>query len=240
MDGLSAARPGGELVEAVKVGLAAVGDSVKAPAMQAYMKSAMPFRGVAAPELRRLLRGLVEIHPPPDRASWEATVRVLWDEASYREERYAATALSGHRDAREWQDLDTVPLYEHMIVTGAWWDHVDELASRRVGPILRAYPVEMAALLRGWAVDDDLWRRRTAIIAQLGAKDSTDVDLLTDVLTANLLDGGAVTRDFFVRKAIGWALRQQARTDPDWVRAYVSANRDRLSPLSVREAMKHL
>jgi len=208
--------------------------------MQMYMKSAMPFRGVPAPQLKRLLRGLFAIHPPPDRTTWESTVRLLWDEAAYREERYAATALTGHRDARGWQDLDTMPLYEHMIVTGAWWDHVDELASRRVGPILRAHHAEMAVLLRRWAADDDLWRRRTAILAQLGSKESTDVQLLTDVLTANLLDGSAVTRDFFIRKAIGWALRQHARVDPAWVRAYVEDHRDRLSPLSVREATKHL
>lgn len=233
-------RPGGRLIGSVRASLAAVGDPAKSVPMQMYMKSMLPFRGVPSPVLKRLLRGLFELHPPADRATWESTTRTLWDEAEYREERYAAIALTGHRTARRWQDLDTIPLYEHMIVTGAWWDHVDELASRRVGPILRAYPNEMSVLLRRWAVDDDLWRRRTAIIAQLGSKDATDVDLLADVLTANLLDGGPVTRDFFIRKAVGWALRQHARIDPDWVRAYVDTNRDRLSPLSIREATKHI
>ena len=208
--------------------------------MQQYMKSTIPFRGVPSPVLNRLLRGLFEIHPPTDRATWESTTRTLWDEAAYREERYAAIALTGHRNARGWQDLAAILMYEHMIVTGAWWDHVDELASRRVGPILRSYPVEMGGLLRRWAADDNLWRRRTAILAQLGSRESTDVELLTDALTANLLDGGPVTRDFFIRKAIGWALRQHARVDPDWVRAFVERNRERMSPLSVREATKHL
>ena len=240
MVGRSGPRPGGRLVGSVRASLAALGDPAKAVPMQMYMKSTMPFRGVPSPALKRLLRGLFEIHPPDDRASWESTARLLWDDAAYREERYAAIAFTGHRVARGWQDPDAVRLYEHLIVTGAWWDYVDEVASRRVGPILRAYPQEMAALLRRWAVDDDLWRRRTAIIAQLGSKESTDVDLLADVVTANLLDGAPVTRDFFIRKAIGWALRQHARVDPDWVRAYVAANRDRLSPLSIREATKHL
>jgi len=208
--------------------------------MQAYMKSALPFRGVPSPERTKLLRGLFELHRQADRATWESTVRTLWDEAAYREEQYAATALTGHLSARGWQDVDTIGLYEHMIVTGAWWDHVDELASRRVGPILRAHPTAMVALLRRWAVDDDRWRRRTAIIAQLGSKDATDVALLADVLTANLLDGPPVTQDFFIRKAVGWALRQYARTDPGWVRAFVSTNRERLSQLSYREATKHL
>jgi 3-methyladenine DNA glycosylase AlkD len=240
MDGLSGPRPGGRLIGAVRASLAAVGDPAKAGPMQMYMKSTLPFRGVPSPRLKRVLRGLFEIHPPSDRATWESTTRILWDEAAYREERYAAIALTGHRSARAWQDLDAMPLYEHMIVTGAWWDHVDELASRRVGPILRAYPMEMAALLRRWAVHDDLWRRRTAVLAQLGSKESTDVALLTDVIEANLLDGGPVTRDFFIRKAVGWALRQHARVDPDWVVAFVEAHRELLSPLSIREATKHL
>ena len=113
-------------------------------------------------------------------------------------------------------------------------------SKKRVGPILRTSPREMSALLRRWAVDDDLWRRRTAIIAQLGSKEATDVELLEDALTANLLDGPPVTRDFFIRKAVGWALRQHARIDPAWVREYVATNRNRLSPLSYREATKHL
>lgn len=240
MAGPSTPRPGGALVGAVRAGLAAVADPARAAPMQAYMKSAMPFRGVPAPERTRLFRGLFDLHAQPERAVWAATVRTLWDEAAYREERYAATALAGHRSARGWQDLETIDLYEHMVVTGAWWDHVDELASRRVGPILRAHPVEMAALLRRWAVDDDRWRRRTAIIAQLGSKESTDVALLDDVLTANLLDGPPVTQDFFIGKAVGWALRQHARFDPGWVREFVATNRERLSPLSYREATKHL
>lgn len=240
MEGRTGPRPGGRLIGAVRASLAAVADPAKAVPMQMYMKSTLPFRGVPSPVLKPLLRGLFDIHPPQDRTTWESTTRTLWDGAAYREERYAAIALTGHRAARPWQDLDSIPLYEHMIVTGAWWDHVDELASKRVGPILPAHPTEMSALLRRWSVDDDLWRRRTAILAQLGLKESTDVDLLDDVLTANLLDSAPVTRDFFIRKAVGWALRQHARVNPGWVRAYVDRHRERLSPLSVREALKHL
>jgi 3-methyladenine DNA glycosylase AlkD len=240
LDAVHAPRSGGALVGTIKAGLAAVGDPAKAAGMQAYMKSAMPFRGVSSPDRKRLLRGLFQMYPPPDRPTWEATVRLLWDLASYREERYAATALTGHRVARPWQDLAAMPLYEHMIVTGAWWDHVDELASQRVGPILRSHPVQMSALLREWAVSSDRWLRRTAILAQLGSKESTDVGLLSDVLTANLRDQDPITNDFFIRKGVGWALRQHARTDPAWVRAFVTTHRDQLSPLSIREATKHL
>jgi 3-methyladenine DNA glycosylase AlkD len=121
-----------------------------------------------------------------------------------------------------------------MIVTGAWWDHVDAV-SHLVGAVLLAHPAELGPLLREWSTDTDRWLRRTSIICQLGFKARTDTDLLATVITANVSD-----REFFVRKAIGWALRDFARTDPDWVRQFVSAHVAELSPLSRREALKHL
>ena len=126
-------------------------------------------------------------------------------------------------------------MYEDLIVTGAWWDYVDEIAARRVGPILRAAPERVAPVMRAWATDGDLWRRRTAILCQLGAHQAVDRDLLEDCLEPNFSD-----REFFIRKAIGWALRDFARQDPDWVRGFVDQHADRLSPLSYREATKHL
>ena len=88
-------------------------------------------------------------------------------------------------------------------------------------------------------MDPHLWVRRTAILAQLKHRADTDVDLLSDVLDANL-EGSLHGKDFFIRKAVGWALRQHARVDPDWVRAYVDSRGDHLSGLSRREALKHL
>ena len=91
-----------------------------------------------------------------------------------------------------------------------------------------------------WSGDEDsLWVRRTAMLSQLRHEERTDTDLLERVLVANL-DDTAYGREFFVRKALGWALRQHARTAPDWVRAFVSTHADRLSGLSRREALKHL
>lgn len=223
------------LADAVRAALAAAADADKAGPMQAYMKSELPFRGVPTPQRRALAREAFAAHPVNDRASWQATVRELWDGAAYREERYVAIDLTGVRSARSWQDVATVPLYDHMIVTGAWWDYVDELAIRRVGPILRSDKITLGRLLRSWAVDPDRWRRRTAVIAQVGAKAATDTELLAAVIDANLDDP-----DFFLRKGIGWALREYAKTDPRWVREYVKAHSDRISDLSRREALKHL
>lgn len=222
------------LVTAVRAGLAELADQAKAPDMQRYMKSEMPFRGVPAPGRRELARRLFTACPLSDVESWRATVLSLWREAEFREERYLAVDLTGERRYAAWQRPDLVPMYEELIVTGAWWDFVDELASRRIGPLLQAHRRTMTPVLRRWATDPDLWKRRTSIICQLGAKEDTDTDLLASSIEANLDD-----RDFFIRKGIGWALRQFARTEPAWVRAFVDAHPG-LSPLSRREAMKHL
>ncbi|MQA77266.1 MAG: DNA alkylation repair protein [Streptosporangiales bacterium] len=227
--------PARALIAAVRRGLADRADPARAPQMQAYMKSTMPYRGVPSPGVRALCREVFPAHPLPDRPAWESAVRGLWDDAAYREERYAGIALTGDRAYAGYQDPDAMALYEHLVVSGAWWDFVDEVAIRRVGPILLAHPAEVTPVLRAWARDDDLWRRRTAIIAQIKAKHATDLALLDHCVRANLDH-----RDFFVRKGIGWALREYAKTDPAWARAYVERHRDAMAPLSVREATKHL
>lgn len=226
---------GRALVAAVREGLAAHADAARADQQQRYMRSAMPYRGLPAPVLRSVVRPLVAEHPLPDRGQWEATVRTLWDEAAYREERYAAEALAGDRRYWPFQDPDCLDLYEHLVVTGAWWDHVDRIAIQLIGPIQRASRPALDATMRAWSRDPDLWRRRTAIIHQIGAGAATDRRLLADCLLPNLAD-----REFFLRKAIGWALRQYARHEPDWVRAFVATHQDQLSGLSRREALKHL
>jgi len=224
-----------ELLNAVRTGLAAAGDPERAVGQQRYMKSAMPYRGLRVPEVARLCQTVYAEHVLPDRGSWQSAVRAMWDEGRYREERYAAIALTGYRAYATYQDPGTLPLYEHLIVTGAWWDYVDEVAIRRVGPILRTDPISVAPVLRAWSTDDDIWRRRTSILAQIGSKTDTDLDLLVDCLAPSLSH-----REFFVRKAIGWALREYAKTDPEWVRRYLAEHGKQMSGLSRREAAKHL
>ena len=225
-----------DLATALRAALATAADPAKAPAMQTYKKSAIPYYGVTTPERRRLTKDvLAELGVPTERATWQAIVTELWDGATHREERYVAIDLCAMRPARRWQDATLVPMYDHFVVTGAWWDHVDAVAIALLGPILRADRATVEPIVRGWISDDDLWRRRTSIIIQNGAKAATDDDLLAAAIVANLDD-----RDFFIRKAVGWALRERAKSDPDWVRAFVATHTDRLSPLSRREATKHL
>ncbi|GAA4486168.1 DNA alkylation repair protein [Microbacterium panaciterrae] len=204
-------------------------DPALAPGQQAYMKSALPFLGVRVPEVRRLAREAA--WGISDADELRAAALPLWREASHREERYAAQALTALRPLRG--RLDLLDVHEEMIRTGAWWDHVDEVA-HRLADLLDAHPAELAVELRVWANDEDFWIRRAAIIAQLGRRDRVDRALLVDAIEPNIADP-----EFFVRKAIGWALRDFARTDPDWVRAFVDAHPG-LSPLSRREALKHL
>ena len=220
------------LPELIRRELRAAADPARAPGMQAYMKSAMPYLGVPVPVMRKITRAAAVLAPPVDLAALIDDTHSLWRAAEYREERYAATELTGLRiaDGR----LEMLPVCREMIVTGAWWDHVDGVA-HRIGALLIAHRAVLDPQLRAWSTDPDHWLRRSSIIAQLGLKDRTDPGLLADVIIPNLDE-----REFFVRKAIGWALREYARTDPDWVRAFVERHAARLSPLSRREAMKHL
>jgi 3-methyladenine DNA glycosylase AlkD len=202
--------------------------------MQAYMKSSMPYRGVSAPVLKRLCRDAFKAHPLSTAGEWQRVVLDLWRHAEFREERYAAVLLTQARACREFVTSSSLPMLEEMIVTGAWWDFVDTLAGVNLGDILRAEPRRMKPLMRRWARDEDMWKRRSAILCQLKFKHDTDLKLLYDCIEPNLSH-----KDFFIRKAIGWALRQYAWTDAKEVRRYVRTHKDRLSPLSVREALKN-
>lgn len=224
-----------ELVQVVRAALAAAADPVRAEQQRAYLKSELPCYGISSPTLAAALRPLLVAHPPRDRSGWEATVRELWDGASHREERYAALAVARHRTARGWQDPDALELYRHLVVTGAWWDLVDPVAAHLVGGVLAGHREATTPEIRRWAEVDDLWLRRTAVLSQLRHGPDTDLSLLHDVIATNLDDPS-----FWLRKAIGWALRQYARTDPDWVVAEVETLGPRLSGLSRREALRHL
>jgi 3-methyladenine DNA glycosylase AlkD len=224
------------LVDTVRRELAAAADPAKAPGMQAYMKSAMPFHGVQAPAQRRIFRAVLAGHPVGSFAAWRATVLALWREAGHREERYAAVALACDRRYRAHRtSMAALPLYRELVVTGAWWDLVDSVATHPVAELLAERRAPMTRALRGWSRAPDRWLRRAAIICQVNAKAGTDLELLYACIEPNLAE-----RDFFIRKAIGWALRAYARTDPDEVAGYVRANQERLSPLSRREALRHL
>ena len=223
------------LAETVRARLTAIADPARAPGMQAYMKSAMPYLGVSAVPLRQTCKALFKDLSWPDSAAWQADVLAIWRGATHREERYAAIELSGVRAARSFQLMAALPMYEEMIVTGAWWDYVDAISGHRLWAILENNRPAMRETMLAWSRDADMWKARSAILCQLRAKERTDLDLLYACIAPSL-----DSKEFFLRKAIGWALRQYAWTDPHEVRRYVAANEARLSGLSKREALKNM
>ena len=214
------------LVETVRAELAARARPDKAPETQAYLKSAMPLYGVPRAGHREIARAL----PPLEGfGAWRDFVLTLWRGAEHREERYVALDVIALPRYRAFRTMDALPLYEELIVTGAWWDLVDPVATHRLAEL---WP-DVVPVLREWSAGDDLWLRRSAILAQVHRKADTDFALLAELIEPNRGD-----REFFIRKAIGWALREYSKTDPAAVVAYCESHE--LSGLSRREALKRI
>jgi 3-methyladenine DNA glycosylase AlkD len=212
--------------------LAAVADPEKAEGMRAYMRTEMPFYGVQKPSRAPILRHVLNELPPTDRDEYQRLVLALWS-LPHREEKYLALGVAGghHRFITP----QSLPLYRRLIVEGAWWDLVDEVATHLVRRLVVGFPTETWPVVDRWIDDEVMWLRRAAIICQVGAKDATDAGRLFDFCLRRSHE-----REFFIRKAIGWSLREYAKVDPDAVARFVTDNRHRLSPLSFREATKHL
>ncbi len=223
-----------QLVRDLRQALADNAISDKAKGMRAYMKSEMPFCGVQKPVRRKLVSTLIHVHPIADKSAWQNTVLELWREAQYREERYVALDLAGVLQYRAFRTPDTLPMFEEFVVTGAWWDYVDEIATHRLRELLERFPADTAKHMRSWRLDDNMWKRRASIICQINRKEETDLKLLFGCIDPNLSHP-----DFFIRKGIGWALRSLAWTDLATVEEYVAQNRERMSNLSAREALKN-
>lgn len=212
--------------------LQAAGDSETATAMASYMKSPMPFYGVAAPQRREIMKQLIAAHSVDTNPGYRGDVAALWS-GSHREEKYLAIGWA--RRHRRFIVFENIDVFERMITEGAWWDFVDDIAANLVGEILRIDPVVMRPVLEAWLDRDDLWLRRSVIISQLKSKQATDTELLFEACLRNLADP-----EFFIRKAIGWALRQHAKTDREAVIHFVEQHRNAMSGLSLREASKYL
>ena len=222
-----------DLRDDVLAQLTAAADAERAVRQRAYMRSELEFYGVPVPTVRAMVRAAAARHRLASADEFLGVVAELWDSATRREERYAAIALLRAPRNRRWALApEVVALLRRLIVEGAWWDLVDDL-SHCLGDLLRADPQAIRPVVRAWSRDGDQWLRRAAIICQLGFKEDTDRGLLIFAIAGSIDDDG-----FFLRKAIGWALRDLSKTDPVWVRGYVAANRDALSPLSRREALR--
>jgi 3-methyladenine DNA glycosylase AlkD len=219
----------------VRKALRKVADPVKAVAMRAYMKSQMPYHGVPTPMVRRVCKEVFTNVSLDSAPGWEQLVLDIWRNARFREERYAALQLAGDKRARPFQTPRAMKMYEELVVTGAWWDYVDDVAAHRIGPILKNHPTPLRRKMLAWSKSENMWKRRSSIICQLMLEEETDLTLLYACIEPSL-----GSREFFLQKAIGWALRQYAWTEPAEIKRYVRLNQHRLSPLSRREALKNL
>ncbi|WP_419873985.1 DNA alkylation repair protein [Candidatus Pristimantibacillus sp. PTI5] len=205
-------------------------DPEKALPMEAYMRGQFVFLGIKTPERTALLRAFWKQHVKPKGEELLEAAEYLW-QLPEREfhyiamgllEKYGKEALPAHIDR-----------LERWITTHSWWDTVDFLASHLVGYQLSKYPELIDACTERWIVSENMWLRRTALLFQLRYKHHTDTERLFGYIR--------ITKDeseFFIRKAIGWALREYAKTDAVSVHRFVKETP--LSPLSKKEALKHL
>lgn len=219
-------------MEYAQAELSALSDPEKAKGMQSYMRTDMPFYGVQKAGRTPIVRELARRWPPSDHQAYEAMVVDLWG-LPHREEKYLALGVARHFKA--FVSPASLPLYRRLIVEGAWWDLIDEVATHLVGDLVVGYPAEVWPTVDTWVDSEDMWLRRSAIICQVGAGERTDADRLFRYCSSR-----AFEKEFFVRKAIGWALRQHARVDPESVARFVTEHRGELSGLSYREATKHI
>ncbi|MCC3377469.1 DNA alkylation repair protein [Cohnella sp. REN36] len=210
--------------------LRAHANPAEAVRMAAYMKNRYPFFGIKSPAREALTRQFAAERGIPEGEALERVVLALWAQPE-RELQNVAMSLLERRIKRA--DRGLADLLERLIADKSWWDTVDMLAGKLAGTLFAKYPDLIPAYPDRWILSDNLWLRRSALLFQLAYRERTDTDRLFRYIR---LCAGET--DFFIRKAIGWALRQYARTDADAVRAFVRETS--LSPLSAKEALKHI
>lgn len=216
------------LLQSLRAELKVVAVAEHAGPMAAYVKTTQPFLGVKATPRRAIVRALAKAHKPRSREEYEAQVAGLWA-GEYREEQYAA--LDWAMRFKPFIVSASLPLYERLIQQGQWWDTVDLIAIHLVGGV--EDPDALLPLLDSWIDDDNMWVRRSAIIAQNNRKDRTDWARLQRYCLQHCGD-----KEFFIRKAIGWALRDHSRINAQGVADFITEHKGKLSGLSYREAAK--
>jgi len=223
--------PSDELIDRLVQVFDAAREPERAIKAAAYMRDQFPFLGFSLPTGRTLARKVMAGLPTPTEDDLRAVALRCWALPEREYQYFACDYLRANERVAGPEFLDTI---RTLITTKSWWDTVDPLATRFVGDLVRRLPA-LGTRMDAWSADENMWLVRTAILHQMHWGEATDTARLFDYCTRQ-----AGHRDFFVRKAIGWALRQYAWTNPDAVREYVARNSAVLSPLSVREATKNI
>lgn len=199
-----------------------------ARAMKAYMRGRFEFLGVKTPARRKAAKAFFKKHGGAD-IDWRF-VRQAW-EHPFREMQYAA--LDYLETRKNLLCPGDLPQLKKLAQSKSWWDTIDFL-DRLAGGIIAGFPETRPVILQ-WSRDEDIWLRRLAIDHQLLRKDQTDQHLLEQILVNNLNQ-----TEFFINKAIGWALRDYSKTNPEWVKNFIRQHHGKMAPLSIREASKYL
>lgn len=198
---------------------------------EAYMRNQFRYLGIKKPIQKLIEKPLFKKYPLLNESELVIALEHLWEQ-EHREYTYSAMSLAYYY--RKMWSPAILENFEKMIRQKSWWDTVDEMASRLIGFYLCSFPEEIYHMDR-WINDPYLWIRRSAIIFQLHWKQETDEERLFAYCQNTMAE-----KDFFIRKAIGWALRQYSKTNPDSVQQFIAAHQNLLSPLSRREGSKFL
>jgi 3-methyladenine DNA glycosylase AlkD len=221
-----------DLVSFVQEEFGHLADSAKAVPMAAYMKTEMPFYGIQKPERIPVYRQMKKRFVPTSRRQYSDAVISLW-QLPHREEKYAAIEFA--RQHKDFVDVESFPLYEKLIHEGAWWDLVDDVATSIITDTYLRQRQEAKSFIERWIDDENMWMRRTAILSHNHHKSATDSKQLFAHVLRRCQDD-----EFFIRKAIGWALREYSYANPQAVKRFLVNSKDALSALSFREASKGL
>jgi 3-methyladenine DNA glycosylase AlkD len=199
--------------------------------MENYMRNHFPFLGIKSPERKEILKRFFVEFGKPERGWIKPLVTFLYTQPE-REFHYAALAMIDVHIKK--LDAEWLPFLEELISTNSWWDTVDHIAPHHVGAILMREKASLEDFPDRWIESDNFWLQRSAILFQLKYKSKTDAEKLFSYIEAT-----KGSREFFIQKAIGWALREYSKTDPAKVLRFINSTED-LAPLSRREGLKHM
>lgn len=200
--------------------------------MKSYMKNQFGFLGIKSPERKALLREFIKENGVPEGEELKEVITLMWDDP-YREMQYAAMGI-----LEKWlrkMEASFLPFLEKLIMEKSWWDTVDWIAAKACGMYFLKYPEKILPVTKTWNQSDNIWLQRTSILFQLKYKAQTDFDLLKKYILNR-----ADSKEFFIRKGAGWALREYAKTNPEAVADFVKKNKSVLSNLTIKEALKHI
>ena len=195
------------------------------------MKDHFEFYGISTPDRRSIMSEHIREFGLPGWTTMEDITRHLWD---MEERECQSTVIDLLNRMKKNLGQDELPLLEYLIVTKSWWDTVDGLAGWLVGDIMKKHPAQIKPVTGRWMDSGNIWLQRSCLLFQLKYKQDTDLDLLFGFIE-KLSDH----KSFWIRKAIGWILREYSKTDPQMVRQYIDAHPE-LSGLSKREALKYI